>query len=68
VLTSRCTDAVKPAADEPFPEVYTEIGETYEFSFRQHNSSGIDRAWLDGFDLFYEFEQLRFGCSGISQQ
>jgi hypothetical protein len=28
VLTSRCTEAVRPAADEPFPEVYTEIGET----------------------------------------
>ena len=28
---SRCTEAVKPAALEPLPEVYTAIGATCEF-------------------------------------
>lgn len=30
---SRITDAVKPAALEPFPDVYTPIGETFSTNF-----------------------------------
>lgn len=33
VTGSRCTEAVKPAAEEPFPEVYTDIGETFSTNF-----------------------------------
>jgi len=34
VLESRMTDAVSPAAEEPFPEVYTAIGAVFSTNFR----------------------------------
>lgn len=59
---SRCTDAVKPAALEPLPEVYTAMGATCSdrVSTSLLFSSHTDTNLLD------KFEKLTFRCTWVS--
>lgn len=61
---SRWTEAVRPAALDPFPDVYTAIGATCEIRFNlcfQLKSQGNAH-------LFDKLEQLTFCCTGITKE
>ena len=41
-LLSRITEAVRPAADEPFPEVYTAIGAVFSTNLRNYTANNYN--------------------------
>ena len=75
------TEAVRPAAELPFPEVYTPTGATYIIHKQSSSTTSTFLPTSYIFSkarptqlhtyptyLFNELEQLTLGCGGIAQQ
>lgn len=59
---SRCTEAVRPAALDPLPDVYTAMGATWK---QCEQSAGVPKERQQY--LLDELEQLTLRSAGVSQ-